>query len=322
MGLNAVNATAAAVAAVVGRPRLSREEHHRLHRKAKYRREVTGWMFLGPMFACFIIFLVVPVIGTIWWSLRSGGITGETKFIGLKNFVELPDMVGASTAIANTLLFALISVPLILIIALAIALLLARIERGASVYRFLVYFPVLVPGVVAALIWLFMTNIDFGLFNEVIRSMGGKPVVWLGADHALTLLAVLDVWRNVGYWALFFVAAIIGLPKELFQAAELDGASAAARFRYLTLPLLRRIVFFAVVVSTIWGLQVFDTALVLTNGGPGTATTTVVYRVWLYMFGASNKIGVASAISLVLILAILVLTLVQMRLLRSRRGID
>ena len=96
------------------------------------------------------------------------------------------------------------------------------------------------------------------------------PVTWLGADNALGVLAALDVWRNVGYWAMFFVAAIIGLPEELYQAAELDGASVLARFAYLTLPLLRRIIFFAVVVSTIWALQVFDTALVLTDGGPGT----------------------------------------------------
>ena len=212
--------------------------------------------------------------------------------------------------------------PAILVGALAIALVLARVRRGASIYRFLVYFPVLVPGVVAALIWLFLTNVDFGLFNEVIRLFGGKPVIWLGADNALLVLAVLDVWRNVGYWAMFFVAAIIGLPTELYQAAELDGASALARFRYLTLPLLRRIIFFAIVVSTIWDLQVFDTALVLTNGGPGTATTTVIFRVWQYVFASNNKVGFASAISLVLIVAILALTLIQMRLLRDRRGGD
>ena len=309
-------------AAPGGRLRLAPEEHKRLSRKMRLRRELLGWAFLAHMFLCFVIFLVLPVLGTVWWSLRSGGLAGETKFVGLKNFIDLPDIVGASASVTNTLVFALISVPLILVGALAIALLLARIERGGSIYRFLIYFPVLVPGVVAALIWLFMTNVDFGLFNGVVRAFGGKPVIWLGADHALTVLAILDVWRNVGYWALFFVAAIIGLPKELYQAAELDGASAFARLRYLTLPLMRRIIFFAVVVATIWGLQVFDTALVLTSGGPGTATTTVIYRVWLYMFGATNKIGVASAISLVLIVTILLLTLVQMRLLRDRRGGD
>jgi ABC-type sugar transport system permease subunit len=305
-----------------GRLRLSPAEHRRLASRARLRRELTGWMFLGPMFFCFLLFLVVPVCGTVWWSLQSGSIVGGTRFVGFDNFVQLPDTVGAGSAIANTLVFAAISVPLILIGALAVALVLARIQHGGSVYRFLVYFPVLVPGVVAALIWLFLTNVDFGLFNNMLKALGADPVTWLGADHALTVLAVLDVWRNIGYWAMFFVAAIIGLPSELYQAAELDGASVFARFRYLTLPLLRRIIFFAVIVSTIWGLQVFDTALVLTNGGPGTATTTVIYRVWLYVFASNNKVGFASAISLVVIVAILALTLVQMRLLRDRRGLD
>jgi ABC-type sugar transport system permease subunit len=302
--------------------RLGPAEHRRLARKAQLRCELTGWMFLAPYFLCFLVFLVLPVLGTVWWSTRAGSIFGGTKFIGLRNFLELPDVVGAWSSIENTLLFALFSVPPILVGALGIALLLAQIRHGGSIYRFLVYFPVLVPGVVAALIWLFLTNVDFGLFNEAIRLFGGKPVVWLGADHALPVLAVLDVWRNVGYWAMFFVAAIIGLPGELYQAAVLDGASAFSRFRHLTLPLMRRILFFAVIVSTIWGLQVFDTALVLTNGGPGTATTTVIYRVWLYVFASNNKVGFASAISLVLILAILALTLIQMRLLRGRRGQD
>ena len=315
-------AATALSAGAAGRLRLSPAAHRRLARKARLRRELTGWMFLGPMFLCFLVFLVLPVIGTVWWSTRSGSIFGGTQFVGLDNFLQLPGVVGAWSSIRNTLVFALLSVPLILIGALGVALVLARIERGGSIYRFLVYFPVLVPGVVAALIWLFLTNVDFGLFNEVIRLFGGKPVIWLGADNALLVLAVLDVWRNVGYWAMFFVAAIIGLPTELYQAAELDGASAPARFRYLTLPLLRRIIFFAIVVSTIWGLQVFDTALVLTNGGPGTATTTVIFRVWQYVFASNNKVGFASAISLVLIVAILALTVLQMRLLRDRRGRD
>lgn len=304
------------------RMRLSREEHARLRRKARLRRELTGWMFLGPMFVFFLLFLVFPVIGTVWWSTRFGGLLGSTKFVGLKNFTRLPDLVGAPQAIQNTLVFAGCSVPLILVGALGIALLLARLEKGGAVYRFLVYFPVLVPAVVAALIWLFLTDSDFGLFNQLLRAFGASPVTWLGVDTALGVLIALDVWRNVGYWAVFFVAAIIGLPQELYQAAKLDGASAVSRFRFLTLPLLRRIIFFAVVVSTIWAFQVFDTAIVLTRGGPAGATTTVVYRVWQYVFGSNNKIGFAAAISLVMIVAILALTLFQMRFLRSRRRGD
>jgi multiple sugar transport system permease protein len=302
--------------------RLSPDQHRRLRRQARIKRELTAWMFLGPMFLFFVVFLVVPVVGTVWWSTQSGGIVSGTKSVGLQNFQRLPELVGATNAIQNTLTFALLSIPPILIGALAIALVLARIGRGAAVYRFFVYFPVLVPGVVAGLIWLFLTNVDFGLFNEVLRFLGLQPVTWLGGGSALGVLAALDVWRNVGYWAIFFVAAIIGLPEELYQAADLDGAPPVKRFWYLTLPLMRRILFFAIVVSTIWGLQVFDTALVLTNGGPGTSTTTIIFRVWQYVFGSNDKVGFAAAISLVLIVAILTLTLTQMRLLRSRRGGD
>jgi ABC-type sugar transport system permease subunit len=302
--------------------RLSAEQHRRLRRQARIRRELTAWLFLGPMFLFFVVFLVLPVIGTVWWSTQSGGIVSGTKTVGLQNFQRLPELVGATNAIQNTLTFALLSIPPILVGALAIALVMARIGRGAAIYRFFVYFPVLVPGVVAGLIWLFLTNVDFGLFNEVLRFLGIQPVTWLGGGSALGVLAALDVWRNVGYWAIFFVAAIIGLPEELYQAADLDGASTVKRFWFLTLPLMRRILFFAIVVSTIWGLQVFDTALVLTNGGPGTSTTTIIFRVWQYVFGSNDKVGFAAAISLVLIVAILTLTLTQMRVLRSRRGGD
>ena len=189
-----------------------------------------------------------------------------------RNFVELPGVVGAWSSIENTLLFALYSVPAILVGALAIALVLARVRRGASIYRFLVYFPVLVPGVVAALIWLFLTNVDFGLFNEVItalRRQAGRlarrrqraPASWRSSmSGAMSATGPCSSWPRSS-----------DCPRNSTRPRELDGASALARFRYLTLPLLRRIIFFAIVVSTIWGLQVFDTALVLTNGGPGTA---------------------------------------------------
>src|SRR5207253_467220 len=144
------------------------KEHQRLRRRARIGRELTAWMFLGPMFAFFVVFLVVPVVGTVWWSTQSGGLVTGTSDVGLRNFIRLPQLVGVTAAIQNTLLFALMSVPPILIGALGIALVLSRVGRGASIYRFLVYFPVLVPGVVAALIWLFLTNADFGLFNTLL----------------------------------------------------------------------------------------------------------------------------------------------------------
>jgi multiple sugar transport system permease protein len=281
---------------------------------------LTGWAFLGPMFVFFVAFLLVPVVLVFWWSTQKGGLTTGTTYVGLQNFEKLPHRVDAAAAIHNTLLFALMSVPTTLVIALLLALLLARVGRGGAVYRFLVYFPALVPGVVAGLIWVFLTSVDFGLFNTLLRSVGLEPVTWLGPATALRVLAALDVWRSVGFWAIFFLAAIIGLPRELYQAAELDGANGWQRFHKLTLPLLRRVILFAVVVATIFGLQVFDTALILTGGGPGTSTLTVVYRIWTYIFGSTDKVGYGAAISVALLSVILVLTLIQLRLLRGRRG--
>ena len=301
--------------------RFSPAEHRRLRRRARLQRELTGWAFLGPMFFFFVLFLLVPVVGTFWWSTRSGGLLGVTTNVGLKNYTTFPQQVDATVAVKNTLVFALLSVPLTIVLGVLLALLMVRVGRGGGVYRFLMYFPTLVPGVVAGLIWLFLTNPDFGLFNNILRAFGAQPVVWLGENSALRTLAAVDVWRNAGYWAIFFVAALIGLPEELYQAAALDGAGPLARFWHLTLPMLRRILLFALVVSTIFGLQVFDTALFMTAGGPGYATTTIVYRVWQYVFAYPDEIGLAAAMSSMLVAAILVLTLIQLRALRGR-GLD
>ena len=310
-----------ALPTVPERRRLTEEEHRALARRRRLRRELTGWAFLGPMFVFFVTFLVVPVLGVFWWSTRSGSLTIGSEPVGLANFRRMPHQVDAVTAIRNTVQFTLMSVPLTLALALGVALLLARVTRGGAVYRFLIYFPALVPGVIAGLIWVFLTNVDFGLFNTVLQAVGLPPVTWLGTKSALKVVAALDVWRSTGYWSIFFLAAVIGLPRVLYQAAELDGASGFQRFRLLTLPLMRRIILFAVVVGTIFGLQVFDTVLILTNGGPGTATQTIVLRIWGYVFSA-DKVGYGAAISVVLLLAILCLTLAQLRLLRSRRGED
>jgi ABC-type sugar transport system permease subunit len=315
-------ARAEAGSAPLARRRLTQEEHRRLARSRRWQRELTGWAFLAPMFVFFVVFLLVPVILVFWWSTQSGGLTTGSEYVGFANFRRLPHQIDAAAAIRNTLIFAVMSVPITLAIALGVAMLLARVVRGASTYRFLVYFPALVPGVVAGLIWVFLTSVDFGLFNTLLRSAGFEPVTWLGAKSALKVLVALDVWRNFGFWAIFFLAAIIGLPRELFQAAELDGANGWQRFHKLTLPMLRRVILFAVVVATIYALQVFDTALILTGGGPGTATLTIVYRIWTYIFGSTDKVGYGAAISVVLLIAILILTLVQLRLLRGRRGED
>ena len=300
------------------RARLPAAEHKRLSRRYVLRTELTAWAFVLPVLVPFVLFLLIPAIGVFWASFEKGGISGKSEFVGLANWNQLLAGGPSTAAIANTVKFAVLSVVPSVILAIALAILLSKASRGGSVFRFLLYFPVLVPGVVAAMIWTFLLHPDFGVFNMGLRLAGAEPRNWLGADTALPILAVLDIWRNIGYWAIFFLAAIIGFPQELFQAAQLDGAGTWQRFRHLTLPLLKPITLLALVMGTVWGLQIFDTVLVLTQGGPADATVTVVYYIWNYAFGY-NRLGVAAVLSVLLLLATLALTLAQMRLLRGGR---
>ena len=297
-------------------------EHRRLAIAGRLRAEAIGWGFILPFLIFFMVFMVIPVVLAFWWSFQRGGLTNGSFFVGLDNYLTLTGQPAAPTALGNTFAFALMSIPVTLVLAFFIASLLSRVNHGGAVYRFLIYFPALVPGTIAALIWVYLTNVDFGLFNNILGLFGIDPVTWLGANTALPVLAGTDVWINTGFWAIFFVSAIIGLPPELDEAAEVDGANARQRLFRVRLPQLRRMILYAVVVATIWGMQCFDTAFVLTSGGPGTSTTTAVFLVYNYVFRASDKAGYGAAISVVLLLVIFALTAIQFRALRGRRGED
>lgn len=296
---------------------LSPQEHARLRRRYWLREQAVGWAFLAPAMVAFLLFLLIPAIGVVFWTFREGGITGKTQFVGLDNWADLASYPGAMAAFRNTLQLAVMSVPIFLVLAMVVALLLQRLTWGASVYRFLLYFPVLIPSVVAGVVWIFVTHTDVGPLNMTMRAVGMPPQIWLGQGLALFTLAMVEVWRNVGYWAIFFLAGLIGLPKDLYASAELDGAGPIQRLWRITLPLLRPIVVFAVVMATIWGLQVFDTVSVLTQGGPGTSSMTLVYFVYDAVF-QNRDVGHGAAVAVVLMVVILALALTQFRALRGR----
>ena len=151
--------------------------------------------------------------------------------------------------------FAVLAIPLTLVLSLGLGLFLRNLTRGAGFFRALVYAPVLAPVVIAGLMWLFLVNPDFGLFNLILRAVGLPGQVWL-ADPTLAPIVViaLEVWRGVAFWSLFFLAALIGLPSELYEAAHADGATTWQRFRFITMPLLKRAILFALVVATISNL--------------------------------------------------------------------
>lgn len=299
--------------------RLSRPERRRQARIYKLRRYLVAYGFLAPSLVFFVIFLLIPAISVFWYSLNSGGFLAPQKFVGLRNWTQALEDPLALKSLGNSLKYALITIPTVLILGMVIALLLRNIKRGGAVLRAGLYFPVLAPLVVTALIWSFLVHPDFGAFNLVVRALGGQTVNFLGSTSlALPTISAVEVWRGMGFWAVYFLAALVALPSELYEAAILDGSNSWQRFTNITLPLLRPTILFALVLATVYNLQIFDTVFVLTGGGPANSTATVVWYIWQTLFSNGN-VGYGATLSSILLLVILVLTLIQMRLLRGRR---
>ncbi|CAN5732794.1 sugar ABC transporter permease [soil metagenome] len=298
---------------------LSEEEHRRLQRSYRARRSFTAYLFLVPGAVFFVSFLLVPIVFLFFYTFHNGGIISPRVYVGLSNWENVwrDDLV--ITAIKNTLIYCLMAIPAVFVISMVLALALQQAARGGSVFRSIYYVPTLTPYVVAALIWQFVVHRDFGIFNMILLELGQEPRNWIGdPDMALRSITMLEVWRGVGFWTLLFLAGLIGLPRELYQAATIDGANALQRFRHLTLPLMRPTIFFAVVMATIWNLQLFDSVSILTNGGPQNSTVTVVWYIQQTTFAFTDKVGFGAALSFTLLLIILALALVQIRLLRKR----
>jgi ABC-type sugar transport system permease subunit len=298
--------------------RLTGAEHRRLARRYRLRRTLQAYAFLAPNLFFFGLFLVVPSIWLLLATFQSGGVYGEAQFVGLDNWRQLFVDPLVTQTMRNTLLLAAMSIPALFVVGLGLALLLRNIGRGGPALRAALYFPTLTPLVIIGSIWLFLVHPDFGALNLGIRALGGDTVNWLG-DTAIALptIAMVEVWRGMGFWALFFLAGLLALPEELYQAAHLDGTNAWQRLRYLTLPLMRPVFLFAAIVAIFYTLQVFDTVFVMTDGGPANSTATVAWYVYksIYVY---DQAGFGASLSFILLLMILGLTLGALRLLRSR----
>lgn len=252
--------------------------------------------------------MAIPIAWLIPQSFESGGIISHSKWVGTYNWASVFHDATVTNSIRNTVIYVGVAVPVVFAIAFTVAVLLMGVERGSRVYRAAIYIPTLAPMVLLALTWVFVVHFDFGLLNLVLIRLHHSPVNWLGGAHTPMLAVImLEVWRGVGFWALFFLASLLGLPRDQVNAAMLDGASATQRLRYVILPALRPTVVFAVTIAVALNLQVFDSVFVLTDGGPLGRTQTVVWYIYKSIF-FYNRPGFGAALSLLLLALILVLT--------------
>jgi ABC-type sugar transport system permease subunit len=262
--------------------------------------------------------MFVPIALTFWYSLHRYSGFGRLRWLGLENYRTIATDATFWTALRNTVTFTAISVPLSIALGLGAALLLNRWMPARGFFRALFYLPVVVSGVAAGIIFLRLFDPVTGVVNQVLGSIGLPTVNWQGNGTA-ALLSVIAVttWQGIGFGMVVYLAGLQGIPRDVYEAAAVDGATGWRRFRRITWPLLGPTTFFLVVYSIITSFQVFDVVYVLTRGGPGTATTFLVQYAYDEGFNQRRQ-GYAAAIGVILYVIVLALTAAQWRLSRRR----
>lgn len=275
-----------------------------------------GVLLALPALLGFVLFTVGPMLASFGFSLTDWTIGAAPKYLGLGNYAQLARDPLFYKSLANTLYYALGSVPLLLVVAFAAALLLNRQIRGRALFRTIYYLPVLVPSIANALLWLWMFNPDNGLLNGALRAAGLPGAQWIYDERtAIPSLILMSVW-GFGNAAVIFLAGLQGVPRQLYEAVEVDGGGALSKLRHVTLPMMTPTIFFNLVIGLIGAFQAFDQAYIMTQGGPSNATLFYVFYLYRTAFSES-RMGYASALAWLLFLVILVATLLVFRSARN-----
>jgi len=293
---------------------------------------LAGYFFVLPSIIFLMVFVVLPIIAALYYSLTDYDLMSAPKYAGLKNYRALDNDPRFSAAVKNTLYFAGGTVPAGVVTSLLLAALINRSIRGIYTFRALFYMPVVSSFVSVSLIWLWFYEPQFGFFNEMLEVVGLPRSKFLrAADTAMASIIMMSVWKNMGLNMVIYLAGLQGIPPHLYEASEIDGAGRVSQFMRITLPLLAPTTFFVVIVYVIGALQMFVQVWIMTNpgsgmnggnygvGGPLDSTVTVVVLIYENAF-AYLKMGYASAVSFALFLVIAVITIINTRLLRYDIG--
>ncbi|AIY01698.1 putative ABC-type sugar transport system, permease component [Arthrobacter sp. PAMC 25486] len=276
-------------------------------------------LFAGPNVALLIIFTYKPLLQSLQYSLLQWNIGSATaRFVGLDNYASWFTDPSTANVVRVTVIFTLATVVGGMVLGLSLALLLNRKLRGTGLARTVVVAPYVLSGVAVGLLWLFVFDPNFGVLGAILKGIGvGSPDWYNDPAWALPMLITVYLWKNVGYVALIYLAALQAVPKDLMEAATLDGAGAFASFRNVVLPLLGPTTFFLSVTTLLSSLQSFDIIQAMTKGGPLEGTTTMMYQIYQEGF-ATGRAGYSSAIATILFFVLLVITAVQMLFIQKK----
>jgi multiple sugar transport system permease protein len=279
---------------------------------------IMAYLFVSPAMILFLIFTVLPVVFAFLLSFTNYDILSPIKWVGLKNYARLLTDTIFQRGILNVLYYALMFIPSMIVLSIILALALNRKVPGMRFFRTLYYLPAVTSSIAASVVWSWMLQKDYGVINQFLALFGIIGPAWLAdSDTAMFAIVIVTLWQGLGGNIIIFLAGLQGIPPALYEAAKLDGANGWQLFQYITLPLLRTTTYLIAFLTLIGSLQLFDQAYAMTQGGPGYATTTAVYQIYSNGFN-QLKMGYASAQAFVLALAILILSIIQMRINRDQ----
>jgi multiple sugar transport system permease protein len=279
---------------------------------SRAREAIECYIFMLPVILGLLLFYLGPMIASLYFSFTDYNMLSAAEWVGLENYRDLMDDDLFWKSLRVTAIYSAISVPLVLVLALILALLLNQKLPGTTFFRTVYYLPTVMSGVAVATLWKWIFNTDYGILNLLLDKIGIRGPAWLTDESwALSALILTSTW-TVGGSMLIFLAGLQSIPNDLYEAASIDGAGAWNKFRNITVPLISHVTFFNLVLGIIGALQVFTEAFVLTRGGPN--NSTMLLSVLLYRNAFEFlKMGYASALAWVMFLIVLALTLVVFR---------
>ncbi len=284
----------------------------------KNRRRLGGdaraaYLLILPFFLFFTCFVLYPLLQNFWNSLTSYNLA-ERSFIGLANYRRLLEDASFLHAVRNTLVYALFSIAPLMLLGFIAALSVDGRGRAIVACRAVLIFPYVLSMVSVSMIWLYMFEPASGIFNKFLNFCGLPGSDWLFDEKlALPCLVIMNIWKNIGYVMMIDLAALQGVPQSLYEAARVDGAGSFRRILHITLPAIRPVSYFLLATLSIECFKTFEQVRIMTNGGPVDATTTITHQIYMRAF-SEFKMGYASAMSVVLFIMVLIVTLINLRI--------
>ena len=275
--------------------------------------DASGYLLIAPAYLIYAVYILIPVFVVCLLSLTSYRLVGAWRWVGLENFRQLWGDENFTMALRNTAVYAAFTLVPSIVLGLTLAALLNRRIRGLGFFRQVFYFPNIVSTVAAAVTWLWILDPSNGFLNRLLGLLGLPQPEWLYDPRtALPALIAVGVWKSLGFNMVIYLAALQGIPRQIYEAARVDGAREVDAFFRITIPLVQPTTFFLVIMGFINGFQVFDQIYIMTQGGPANATTTLVHQIYLNAF-FYHRLGYASAISIFLAAVVAAVTIANFR---------